>query len=98
MKFSLRRIEIGNECELGKVYEVNLTKDSELLGIDIWAGGFDIFVLEGYTDPIERKTRKFVVLMEDTEFELDDIIKTPRLIKRNVFPRGVDRYYLFEIL
>lgn len=97
MKFKIRRVPI-NDFEFCKIYPVKLTSNAQILNIDIWNGGVDLIVMEGYTDPIEHCIRQFLLMSEGCQIEIPDIVETPRLVKRNTIQCGVDRYYLLELL
>lgn len=97
MKFKIRRIII-RDFEFCKPHKVEITSNAQILDIDIWSGGVDLIVMEGYTDPLEYSTREFVVLSEGCEIELSDIVEKPRLIKRNTINIGVNKYYLLELI
>lgn len=98
MKLTLRRIEVDNVFEFNTPYDIETIGNSEIIDIDVWNGGFDLIVLEGYSDPIEKRIRTVVIMAEGDEFEIDDILKTPRLIKRAIFYKNGQRNYLFELL
>lgn len=102
MKLKLRRIPLDN-FETCRIYNVEVTANADIIDLDFWHEGTnevkcDLVVLERYTDPMLKSFRKIVVMKSGCQLELDDIKSVPRIIKRNSIERGVDKYYLFEIL
>lgn len=102
MKIKLRRIELVG-FETCKIYTVEVTAGADIIDLDFWHEATsemkcDLVVLEKYTDPMYKVKRKIVVMKSGCQLEMDDNLSVPKLVKRNSIERGVDKYYLFEIL